>query len=120
VACVLAFVPDLLFGSNVLGMLRAAGHDAALAGDEAALARELAGRTPDALVLDLTDDAPGRIELLGRLRADGKLDGATTIAFYSHVDGDTRIIADAAVDVVVPRSRLAREGAAVIERALAS
>lgn len=119
-ARVLAFVPDLLFGSNVLSTLRAAGHDAELVADEEALRRALSACSADALVLDLTVDVPGRVELLGRLRAAGKLDAATTIAFYSHVDGDARIIADEAVDVVVPRSRMAREGAAVIERALAS
>jgi DNA-binding response OmpR family regulator len=119
VARVLALVPDLLFGSNVLGMLRAAGHEAALCGDEEALRAELAAASPQLLVLDLTDAVPERVELVGRLRAEGKLDGVRTVAFYSHVDADARIVAEEAVDVVVPRSRMAREGAAVIERALA-
>jgi hypothetical protein len=118
-ARVVAFVPDLLFGSNVLGTLRAAGWDAVLCGDEDALRRELAACSPRALVVDLTVDAPARVELVGRLRAAGKLDAAATIAFYSHVDVDARTIAEEAFDVVVPRSRMAREGAAVIERALA-
>ena len=118
-ARVVAFVPDLLFGSNVLGMLRAAGHEAELCGDGDALARSLHACTPALLVVDLTDDAPARVELIGRLRAAGNLDAVATIAFYSHVDVDTKAIADNAFDVVVPRSRLAREGAAVIERALA-
>ena len=118
-ARVVAFVPDLLFGSNVLGMLRAAGHEAELCGDEDALRRSLHARTPSLLVVNLTDEVRGRVELIGRLRAAGNLDAVRTIAFYSHVDVDARIIADEACDVVVPRGRLAREGAAVIERALA-
>jgi CheY-like chemotaxis protein len=118
-ARVVAFVPDLLFGSNVLGMLRAAGHEAQLCGDEEALRRALAAASPALLVVDLTDDVLGRVELLGRLRAAGNLDAVRTIAFYSHVDVDAKRIAEEACDVVVPRSRLAREGAAVIERALA-
>jgi CheY-like chemotaxis protein len=117
-ARIAAYVPDLLFGSNVLGMLSAAGHDATLAGGEDAL-REAAASGLDGLVLDLTADAAARVELLGRLRAEGNLDAVRTIAFYSHVDVDTRRIAEqAGIDVVVPRSRMAREGAAVIERAL--
>ena len=32
-ARVVAFVPDLLFGSNVLGALQAAGHEAVLVSD---------------------------------------------------------------------------------------
>lgn len=119
-ARVLAFVPDLLFGSNVLGMLRAAGQDAALCGDGDALARELTASSPHLVVIDLTDDARGRLELLGRLRAAGNLDGVRTIAFYSHVDAEVRRIAEeSGLDLVVPRSRMAREGAALIERALA-
>jgi len=120
VSRVVAFVPDLLFGSNVLGMLRAAGFDGQLCGDEETLRAATAPDRPAALVADLTANAPVRLELLGRLRAAGNLDGVRTIAFYSHVDGDTRTIAEeAGFDVVVPRSRMAREGAALIERALA-
>jgi hypothetical protein len=116
----LAFVPDLLFGSNVLGMLRTIDEHAVLCSDEAALARELDASSPRLLVLDLTDDARGRLELLGRQRAAGNLDGVTTIAFYSHVDADVRTIAEeSGLDLVVPRSRMAREGVALIERALA-
>jgi hypothetical protein len=117
-ARVAVFVPDLLFGSNVLGLLRAAGHDALLCGDEEALAREMGGAR--VLIADLTADAPARLELLGRMRAAGNLDGVRTIAFYSHVDADTRRIAEEAdFDLVVPRSRMAREGADLIARVLA-
>lgn len=122
-ALVAAYVPDLLFGSSVLGMLRAAGHDAALVGDEDALRAWLSERReqePRLVVVDLTDDAPGRLELVGRLRAEGNLDGVRAIAFYSHVDVEVRRIAgEAEFELVVPRSRLAREGAALIERVLA-
>ncbi|ADB52584.1 hypothetical protein [Conexibacter woesei] len=121
-ARVAAYVPDLLFGSNVLGLLRAADHDAALVGDEAALRAWLASRAgsgPRLLVVDLTDDGPARLELVGRLRAAGNLDGVRSIAFYSHVDVEVRRSAEAAeFDLVVPRSRFAREGAALIERVL--
>jgi hypothetical protein len=109
-ARVVAFVPDLLFGSNVLGMLHAAGHEAVLVSDAQALKRESAGA--DALVLDLTVDAPERIELARSL-------GLRTLAFYSHVEADVRVRAQqAGIDVVVARSRMAREGAALINRLL--
>jgi hypothetical protein len=116
-ARVAVFVPDLLFGSNVLGMVRAAGHEAVLCGDEEALRQEAGAAR--VLIVDLTADAPARLELLGRMRAAGNLDGVRTIAFYSHVDADTRRIAEEAdFDLVVPRSRMAREGAELIGRAL--
>jgi hypothetical protein len=110
VARVVAFVPDLLFGSNVVGMLRAAGHEPVLVGDAQALQREAS--TAAALVLDLTTDAPERIE-------QARPVGLRTLAFYSHVEADVRERAQqAGFEMVVPRSRMAREGAALIERLL--
>ena len=109
-ARILAFVPDLLFGSNVVGMLQAAGHEPVLVGDPDALRREAPGA--DALVLDLTADVPERIELARPL-------GLRTLAFYSHVEADVRERAQqAGFDLVVPRSRMARECAALIDRLL--
>jgi hypothetical protein len=110
VARVLAFVPDLLFGSNVVGMLRAAGHEPVLVGDADALRLEAGGT--DALVLDLTVDAPERIE-------HGRALELPTLAFYSHVEADVRAQArEAGFALVVPRSRMAREGGALIDRLL--
>jgi hypothetical protein len=110
VARVVAFVPDLLFGSNVVGMLRAAGHEPVLVGDPGTLTD--AAPRADALVLDLTVDAAERIELARPLRLP-------TLAFYSHVEADVRALArEAGFDLVVPRSRMAREGGALIGRLL--
>jgi CheY-like chemotaxis protein len=111
VARVVAFVPDLLFGSNVAGALRAAGHDPVLVGDVDALRRELAHA--DALIVDLTSDAADRIEQV-RLHRTTDL---PTLAFYSHVETEVRRRAQqAGFDLVVPRSRMAREGAALVQR----
>ena len=62
-ARVVAFIPDLLFGSNVLGMLQAAGHDPVLASDAESVTRELPGA--QVLVVDLTADVGERIEEVG-------------------------------------------------------
>jgi hypothetical protein len=104
-ARVVAFVPDLLFGSNVVGGLSAAGHDPVLVGDPAEIAAAL---TPGAvLVVDLTAEAPERIAAVGPL-----LNGSSappSLAFFSHVEADVRDAARAAgFDLVVPRSRMAR------------
>ena len=110
-ARVVAFIPDLLFGSNVLGALRAGGHDAVLASEPESVRRELEGA--QALVVDLTADAPERIAQVSALpRA-----GVKTLAFYSHVEADVRAEAErAGFDLVVPRSRMAREGASLLTR----
>lgn len=107
-ARVVAFIPDLLFGSNVLGGLRAAGHDVVLVGDADGLGHELPGT--DVLVVDLTVDAAARIGLQ-------RPPGVRTLAFYSHVEADVRRMAEeAGFDLVVPRSRMAREGPSLVER----
>jgi hypothetical protein len=112
-ARVVAFIPDLLFGSNVLGALRAAGHDAALAADADAVRRELPGA--DALIVDLTTDAGQRIEQFTRISHEN----VKTLAFYSHVEVDVRAEAEqAGFDLVIPRSRMAREGASLVARLL--
>jgi CheY-like chemotaxis protein len=120
VATVIALVPDLLFGSRLQGALVAGGHELALIGDEALLRARLAdGAAPraDVLLVDLTDpdfDGPAIVEsLLG----GGELAGVRTLGFYSHVDAAARERAErAGFDQVVPRSRMAREGAALITR----
>ena len=92
--------PDLMFGSKVEGALRAAGHE---------VTRDTAGA--DVVVVDLTADEFDAIAL--------ERDGLPSIGFYPHVDVDTRRRAlEAGYDVVVPRSKMARETAAVVERLL--
>ncbi len=106
-ARVVAFVPDLLFGSNLIGALRAAGHEVQLTSDPA----DAAGA--EVLIVDLTADAHERIE---RVRA-ATPPGVRILAFYSHVESEVRQQALAAgFDVVVPRSRMAREGAVLVTR----
>ena len=87
---------DLLFGSKVQGALSAAGHDVVRGGEEA-----------DVVVVDLTDpDVPWP-----------EAGQAPRLGFYSHVDQETRRRADdAGFDLVVPRSRMNREAAALIEK----
>ena len=87
---------DLLFGSKVEGALRAAGHE---------VGRDL--EDADVVVVDLTDpDVPW---------PDAA--AAPRLGFYSHVDQETRRRAEeAGFDLVVPRSRMNREAAALVEK----
>jgi hypothetical protein len=112
VARVVAFVPDLLFGSNVAGAVQSAGHEPFLASDIESVHRELAGS--QLLIVDLTADAPRRIAEVTNV-----MPGVPVLAFYSHVEADVRAAAESAgFDLVVPRSRMAREGAALVVRLL--
>jgi len=104
---VAAVVPDLLFGSKVKAMLEGAGHDVSLVP-----APDRAGEA-DVLVVDL---ASGTIEP----EAAGET-GTPRLAIYSHVDAEMKARAEAAgFDLVVPRSRFVREGAALVERLASS
>jgi hypothetical protein len=112
-ARVVAFVPDLLFGSTVVGALSAAGHEPVLASDAGALTAALPGA--QALIVDLTYDVDERIATVREVRPAG----LKTLAFYSHVEADVRERGlQAGFDLVIPRSRMAREGATLIERLL--
>jgi CheY-like chemotaxis protein len=113
-AQVFALVPDLLFGSRVQGSLAAAGHDVELVADELRLRERLTEQSQHAgevLVVDLTDERLDGSSILESLAADDALEGIRTLAFYSHVDTAVRERAtQAGFDLVVPRSRMAREG----------
>jgi DNA-binding NarL/FixJ family response regulator len=112
VARVVAVFDDLLLGSNVLGMLRAAGHDATLAGGA-----DLHPADADVLIVDLAAGTFDGVAVVEALAKNGELEGTRTLGVYSHVDADTRNRAQAAgFDLVVPRSRMAREGAQLVER----
>jgi DNA-binding NarL/FixJ family response regulator len=112
VARVVAVFDDLLLGSNVLGMLRAAGHEATLTGGA-----DVHPEGADLMIVDLGAATFDGVEIAQRLRAAGELAETRTLGVYSHVDAGTRNRAqDAGFDLVVPRSRLAREGAQLVER----
>ena len=100
-ARVVALVPDLMFGSRVQSMLAAEGHEVSLVGAVSDVGE------PDVLVVDLTGDLdPADVPAPG---------GAKRLAFYSHVEADVRERALAAgFDMVVPRSRMAREGGTLV------
>ena len=115
-AHVLAFIPDLLFGSQVQGSLLAGGHTVDLVGDENGVLTGLP--QADVLVIDLTDDPARRADLLQMLPTEARAK-VQTLAFYSHVEAEVRGIAEkAGFDLVIPRSRMAREGADLIARLL--
>lgn len=113
---VVALIPDLLFGSNVLGALRAAGVEVEQVGSADAAADSLDAVAAEVLIVDLTGELDGAAALVA-LRERGSLGAVKTLAFYSHVDAEMRERALAAgFDLVVPRSRLAREGAALVAK----
>ncbi|MEA2255467.1 MAG: hypothetical protein QOG35_1512 [Solirubrobacteraceae bacterium] len=106
-ARVAALIPDLLFGSKVQGALRAAGHDVELVSGAEAVG------DVEVVVVDLTADGVDPGELV-RALAGGE---ARTLGFFAHVQPEVRERALAAgFDQVVPRSRMAREGADLVAR----
>jgi hypothetical protein len=107
VARVVAIAPDLMFGSKITETLTAAGHEVRLV---PAVAEASGLEQTDLLIADL-DRSSGEA-LVGF--------GMPVLGFYSHTDVATRDAAEAAgVDLVVPRSRMAREMPALVERLLA-
>jgi hypothetical protein len=96
VAEIVALGADLLLGSKVEAMLKAAGHDVTLSSSLA----EAPLDDVKLIVADLDNENP--VALVGL--------GIPVLGYYSHVDVETREAAEAAgVDLVVPRSRMSRE-----------
>jgi hypothetical protein len=106
VARILAVAPDLMFASRIEATLGAAGHSVELA-SSVAEAADL--ESADLFVVDL-DREP----------AEGVLGlGIPVLGFYAHLNTETRQAAEAAgVDLVVPRSRMAREMPQLVDRLL--
>ncbi len=119
-ARVLALTGDLLFGSRVQGALAAAGHEVELIADEQRLRTRLADvAAPGAevLVVDLTDDRLDGAAIVEALAREARLAGVRTLGFYSHVDESARERGKrAGFELLVPRSRMAREGAELVAR----
>jgi hypothetical protein len=96
-ARVAVVVPDLLFGSRVEGGVQAAGHE--LVAPEA---------DPDLVIADVEIVDPAAVA------------GPRRLGFYPHVQPQLKKRAeDAGFDIVVPRSRIARELPELVERLLA-
>jgi hypothetical protein len=96
VARVLAVAADLMLGSKVEATLSAAGHEVTLSPS----LQEAPLDEVDLLVADLDTENPEALVGLG----------VPVLGYYSHVNVETREAAEAAeVDLVVPRSRMARE-----------
>jgi hypothetical protein len=104
-ARVVAVAADLMLGSKVEATLSAAGHEVTMVPSLAGASLE----NTDLLVVDLEVESPEALVAVG----------VPVLGYYSHVDADTREAAVAAgVDLVVPRSRMARELPELAERLL--
>ncbi len=102
-AQILAVVPDLMLASRVREGLLAAGHEV-----------EVVSALPDSVEADaiVCDLEAVDAEAIAAT-------GLPTLGFYSHVDAETKARAKkAGVDVVVPRSRMARELSRLVEQLL--
>jgi CheY-like chemotaxis protein len=112
---VLVLTADLLFGSNVQGMLAAGGNEVELARGEDALREALIREPADVVVADLTSEELARVQSVRELREEGLIGRARVLGYYSHVEPAVRELAEGdGFDLVVPRSRMAREGAQLV------
>jgi CheY-like chemotaxis protein len=117
-ARVAALIPDLLFGSKVQSALQNAGHEVDLITGEVEAWDEVGGI--DLLVIDLTSPDVDGVGLFETLAAGGELHEVRSLGFFAHVEPQARERAlQAGFDLVVPRSRMAREGAQLVDGLLA-
>jgi hypothetical protein len=96
VARVLAISTDLLLGSKVEAMLRAAGHEVTLSPSLAQASLD----EVDLIVADLDAENPAALADLA----------VPVLGYYSHVDVETKKASETAgIALAIPRSRMARE-----------
>jgi hypothetical protein len=110
---IVALAPDLFFASKIEAMLTAVGHEVQISPtvDDTVGAAENAAL----VIVDLHADQLDPAELATRLA------GKPLLGFYSHIELDARAQAKrAGFDLVVPRSRMAREMPELVARVLAS
>jgi CheY-like chemotaxis protein len=113
-ARVAALIPDLLFGSKVQSALQDAGHEVDLITGEVEAWDEVGGI--EVLVVDLTSPDVDGVEVFETLATGGELHAVRSLGFFAHVEPEVRQRAlQAGFDLVVPRSRMAREGARLVE-----
>jgi ABC-type sugar transport system substrate-binding protein len=106
VAQVVSIAEDLMLASRVDVLLTGAGHHVVLARS----LQEAPLDGVDLIVADLDVENPEALVGLG----------IPVLGYYSHVDTDTKAAAEAAgIELAVPRSRMARELPALVERLLA-
>ena len=104
-ARVLSIATDLMLGSRVEEALTAAGYEVVTSPS----IEEGSWENIDLIVADLDVENPEALVGLGM----------PVLGYYSHVDVETKKIADAAgVDLAVPRSRMARELPELVKRLL--
>ncbi len=106
-ARILASVTDLMLASRVVEPLKAAGHDVTVKAPSEGRIADPGDAELIVCDLDVTDPGPVAAS------------GIPAIGFYSHLDVDTGGRArEAGLDLVIPRSRMARELPALVERLL--
>ncbi len=121
-ARVLVLIPDLLFGSQVQGALSAAGYEAELVGETDKAVRSLARiPVPAVMVVNLANPDFDGLAFVRELEGGDALVGTLLLGVHSHVDVQTRKLAERANFArVVPRSRMAREGAQIVRELISS
>ncbi len=107
-ARILASVSDLMLASRVAEPLKASGHEVTIKAPSGGQPADPGDAELIVCDLDVTDPGPVVAS------------GLPSIGFYSHLDVSTgKEAREAGIDLVVPRSRMARELPALVERLLA-
>jgi DNA-binding NtrC family response regulator len=115
-----ALSADLLFGSRLQAMAIADGHELRLAQNASSLEQAVREGDTSAVLVDLTDEDLDGSAVLEALTGQGLLEGIPALGYYSHVDVAARERAEqAGFDLIVPRSRMAREGSELLRGLLA-
>ena len=114
-ARVLLLTCDPRLGPTLKGMLSAAGHSVEVVDGENALRQSLLSARAGLVIAQLTEHQLAGVQEVRELREEGFLDGVPLLGYYLSADPGVRDLAiGEGFDLVVPRSRMEREGATLV------
>ncbi len=106
---VFAVVEDMFFATKIESAARHSGLTLIQVQNREGLLRELDRVVPYLVVIDLSSQAVGPLEIIRQIRSDARFNGTEIVGFFSHVQHDLEQAAkEAGCDQVIPRSAFSR------------
>jgi CheY-like chemotaxis protein len=119
-AKILVVMQDLFFGVKITDAAKRLGVKAEFIKTADQLLEQL-GESPIVVVIDLSFQAIGPIELIRKIRANPAQCSVRIVAFLSHVHKDLMQQAqEAGCDIVVPRSTFSQDLNPILQESLAA
>lgn len=108
---------DIFFSSKIKEAAKSNGLSVEFIKSPGGLIERLTSRTPSLIILDLNCRKLEPVRLIGEIKSSPSLKEITIVGYLPHVDTELkRSAAESGCDLVLPRSRFAREAGEILKR----